>query len=119
CGYIDRSWWHKGKTFKSEMFTTDELFEKVMLVFNMQPERKVVTKLDIKCFDLAKADYVQEYLYETSQERKRKVSYALDAINDKWGEWTIYPALMHGREKEVIDRIAFGGVKELEEVYAL
>jgi len=43
----------------------------------------------------------------------------LDGINNKWGEWTIYSARMHGRDKEVVDRIAFGGVKELEEVYAL
>jgi hypothetical protein len=43
----------------------------------------------------------------------------LDKINDKWGEWTIYSARMFGREKEVIDRIAFGGVKDLEDIYAL
>lgn len=119
CGYIDGSYWHKGKTFADEMFTTDELFKKVMLVFNAQPQRKVVTKLDVSCFDLANADSIQETLFETSRERKRNVSNALDMINNKWGEWTIYSALMHGREKEVVDRIAFGGVKELEEVYAL
>ena len=101
------------------MFTTDELFKKVMLVFNMQPERKVVTKLDVRCFNLAEAKVVQEMMFEMEQERKRKVAKAMDKINDKWGEWTIYPALMLGREKEVIDRIAFGGVKELEEVYAM
>src|SRR6266446_9146564 len=119
CGYSDGSWWHRGKTFNDEMFTTDELFKKVMLVFNAQPLRKVVTKLDICCFDLQDAASVQESLFETERERKREVSKAADGINNKWGEWTIYPALMHGREKEVIDRIAFGGVKELEEVYAL
>ncbi len=119
CGYIDGSYWHKGKTFADEMFTTDELFKKVILVFNAQPQRKVVTKLEISCFDLAKADSIQESLFETSREKKRSISTALDNINNKWGEWTIYSALMHGREKEVVDRIAFGGVKELEEVYAM
>lgn len=118
CGYIDGSWWHKGKTFGDEMFTTDELFKRVMLVFNAQPQRKVVTKLDICCFDLQDSQTIQESLFETSFEKKRNVSKALDSINNKWGEWTIYSALMHGREKEVVDRIAFGGVKELEEVYA-
>src|SRR5258708_9906424 len=117
CGYIDGSWWHRGKTFNDEMFTTDELFKKVILVFNSQPQRKEVTKLDICCFDLQGATSAQETLFETESERKREVSKASDNINSKWGEWTIYPALMHGREKEVIDRIAFGGVKELEEGY--
>jgi hypothetical protein len=71
------------------------------------------------CFDLSEATSMQESLFETERERKRKVSTALDAINDKWSEWTIYSARMMGRDKEVIDRIAFGGVKDLEEIYAL
>jgi DNA polymerase IV len=119
CGYIDGSYWHRGRTFDEEMFTTDELFKKVMLVFNAQPQRKIATKLEVHCFDLSDATSMQESLFETTRERKRKVSKALDSINDKWGEWTIYPARMFGRQKEVIDRIAFGGVKDLEEVYAL
>ena len=61
---------------------------------------------------------VQESLFDTTREKNRAVTKALDSINNKWGEWTIYPALMYGREKEVIDRIAFGGVKDLEEDYA-
>jgi hypothetical protein len=63
---------------------------------------------------------MQESLFETTRKRKHNVSKALeDKINDKWGEWTIYSARMMGRDKEVIDRIAFGGVKELEKIYAL
>ena len=119
CGYVDGSYWHRGRTFDEEMFTTDELYKKVMLVFNAQPQRKVVTKLDVSCFDLSEATSMQESLFETTRERKRKVSKALDVINDKWGEWTIYSARMFGRQKEVIDRIAFGGVKDLREIYAM
>lgn len=119
CCYIDGSYWHRGKMFDEEMFTTDELYRKVMLIFNSQPQRKVVTKLEVHCFDLSDASSMQEWLFETTRERKRRVSKALDGINDKWGEWTIYSARMIGREKEVIDRIAFGGVKDLEEIYAL
>jgi hypothetical protein len=54
-----------------------------MLVFNMQPQRKVVTKLDVCCFNLVKAESVQESLFETS--REREVSKVLDNINNKWG----------------------------------
>jgi hypothetical protein len=118
CGYIDGSYGHRGKTFDDELFTTDELYKKVMLVFNSQPVLKVVTHLEIHCFDLQDAPYMQESLFETTRERKRKVSKALDTINDTWGEWTIYSARMFGRSKEIIDRIAFGGVKDLEEIYA-
>jgi hypothetical protein len=47
-----------------------------------------------------------------------KVSEAMDKINDRWGEFVITPALMIGMEDIILDRIAFGGVKELEEIYA-
>lgn len=114
CSYIDRSYWHKGKLFDSEMFTTEELFKKVMLIFNKQPELKVVTRLDICCFELADATIIQETLFETGKEKKREVSKALDKLNDRYGEYTVIPALMYGRQKEVLDRIAFGGVKDLQ-----
>ena len=46
------------------------------------------------------------------------VSAAMDQINDKYGEFVVTPALMMGMDDLVIDRIAFGGVKELQEMYA-
>ena len=46
------------------------------------------------------------------------VAEAMDKINDKWGEFVITPALMMEMEDIILDRIAFGGVKELEEIYA-
>jgi DNA polymerase IV len=46
------------------------------------------------------------------------VSEAMDDINDRWGEFVIMPALMLGMEDIILDRIAFGGVKELEEIYS-
>lgn len=117
CSYIDRSYWHKGKLFEHEMFTTDELFKKVMLIFNKQPELKVVTHLDICCFCLSDSKVIQESLFETDIVKKRKVSKALDFLNDRYGEYTVIPALMFDRQKEVIDRIAFGGVKDLVDLY--
>jgi hypothetical protein len=45
------------------------------------------------------------------------VAEAMDQINDKYGEFVITPALMMGMDETIIDRIAFGGVKELEELY--
>jgi hypothetical protein len=49
--------------------------------------------------------------------RSRAVAAAMEEINDKCGEFVITPALMMGMDDIIIDRIAFGGVKELEELY--
>ena len=45
------------------------------------------------------------------------IASAMDTINDKYGEFVITPALMMGMNDTIIDQIAFGGVKELEELY--
>ena len=45
--------------------------------------------------------------------------YSLIGINsnNKWGEFVITPALMMGMDDIILDRISFGGVKELQEIY--
>jgi DNA polymerase-4 len=49
--------------------------------------------------------------------RSHAVAEAMDRINDKYREFVITPALMMDMDDTIIDRIAFGGVKELEELY--
>jgi DNA polymerase-4 len=45
------------------------------------------------------------------------VAEAMDKINNKYGEFVITPALMMGMDDVILDWIAFGGVKGLEELY--
>jgi hypothetical protein len=49
--------------------------------------------------------------------KSHAVAEAMDQINDKYCEFMITPALMMGMDETIIDRISFGGVKELEELY--
>ena len=53
-------------------------------------------------------------MFENVQ-KKYNLASALDKINDRWGEYVITPAKMLGMANKVIDRISFGGIKELEE----
>jgi DNA polymerase-4 len=48
-------------------------------------------------------------------EKRKKLVEAVDKINQRWGEFVITPGRMTDTEGMVIDRIAFGGIKELEE----
>jgi hypothetical protein len=41
----------------------------------------------------------------------------MDEINDKYGEFVITPALMMGMKDIILDRVSFGSVKELQELY--
>jgi hypothetical protein len=53
----------------------------------------------------------------TFASKSRAVTEAMDKINDKYAEFVITPALMMGMDETIIDRISFGGVEELEELY--
>ncbi len=117
CLYKEGTFWHKSKLFRSSLYTTPELFEKTMLLFNYQPERKVVINLAISCFALQSIEREQLSLFETNQFRKRMLARAVDNINDRYGEYVLTPALMMGMDELIIDRVAFGGVKELEDLY--
>lgn len=113
CLYQDGTYWHKSRKNQHSFFTTHDLYTKTLLVFNQQPERKKVVKLSVSCYDLKSNKTIQESLFDTLDTKRGKVSTALDAINDKYGEFTIIPAIMMGMDDMVIDRIAFGAVKEI------
>jgi len=73
-----------------------------------------VRNLVVSVYDLIPSTDEQLELIASPQ---HKVSEAMDKINDRYGEFVITPALMMGMENTILDRIAFGGVKELEEIY--
>lgn len=109
--YDDFSFWHKGKKFYESLYATQELFKKVMIIFNQQPIKKVVRKISVSCFDLNHIDTQTLALFETDFDKKRKISSAMDNINNRWGEYVIAPALMLESKRTILDRIAFGNRK--------
>ncbi len=115
--YKDYTFWHRGRMLNEEMYSTLELFRGAQLIFNQQPEKKVVAKVSVSCYGLSTSSKSQMNLFEQDESKSRKVSDALDKINNKYGEFVITPALMLGMDNTIVDRIAFGGVKELEDIY--
>lgn len=117
CIYTDRTWWHVGKKFHTSQYATLELFRKAQYLFDLQPTKKKVAKLSVSCYDLEDSKNAQMDLFESVDNKMRKISDAMDLINDKYGEFVITPALMMGMKDTILDRIAFGGVKEIEDLY--
>jgi len=70
-------------------------------------QHQPVRILAVSCFALEKVGREQLDLW-SMVDRERNLAGALDAVNDRWGEFTIAPAQMMGMESTIIDRIAFG-----------
>lgn len=118
CLYKDYSFWHRGRKENSPMYTTPELFRRATLILNQQPEKKVISKIGVATYDLAPYVSNQLSLFEEEYTKERLAADACDQINDKYGEFTIVPGIMLDMDDIVLDRIAFGGVKELEDLYS-
>jgi DNA polymerase-4 len=115
----DGTYWHKGRMTQRDMYTTQELFREALFTFNKRPEKKRIGKLCVSCYGLHACDDSQQTLFDDGPEKSRKLSDAVDKINDKYGEYVITPLIMMGMGEKVLDRIAFGAVKELEDLYAV
>jgi hypothetical protein len=112
--YTDLSYWHTGRKFDLPLFTTRDIYIKAMRLLNSSGYRKPVRNLAVSVYGLVPGTDEQLEMFTSPT---HKVAEAMDDINDRWGEFVITPALMLGMKNIILDRISFGGVKELQEIY--
>jgi DNA polymerase IV len=112
--YRDHSFWHQGMKIGEVIFESRDVYKHIMHLFRRCPYRKPVAQLAVSVFNLTKSDTLQLDLFG-HKKRQETISQALDSINERWGQYVMTPARMLGTGDNVPDRIAFGGMKELEE----
>lgn len=113
--FRDGSSWHQGKTLISPVFDSRDIYKNALKILTSCPYRKPVRNIAESCFNLTKISSLQPDLFEAI-DRTLRLTSAVDMINHRWGSFVIAPARMIGTEGLIPDRIAFGGVKELEEI---
>ncbi|MCJ7805063.1 DNA polymerase IV [Patescibacteria group bacterium] len=112
--YRDWSFWHKGAITSKVLFDSRDIYKEAFKLLVSCPYRKPVRQLAVSCFNLLTRPELQMELFEDVV-KKEKIVEAVDKVNERWGHFIITPARMLGTGGVVMDRIAFGGVKELEE----
>lgn len=113
--YRDMDYWHKGVATKEWLFDSRDIYNLAFKILLRAPEKKPVRNLAVSCFNLGKEDRLQMDLFRDLGEQEKLVK-AVDRVNDHWGNFVITPARMIGMNELILDRVAFGGVKELEEI---
>lgn len=112
--YRDGSFWHKGVKTSKVLADSRDIYKIAFRLLTQSPYKKPVRELAVSVFNLAKSAFSQLELFEDI-EKKERLTKALDEVSERWGDFVVAPARMLGTKDVVIDRIAFGGVKELEE----
>jgi len=112
--YRDETFWHKGASFEKYLFDARDIYKKAFKLMLQSPFQNPVREVSVSCFNLIKSEALQLELFEDVA-KKLKLNDSIDQINMRWGNFVVVPARMLGSADYVPDRIAFGGIKELEE----
>jgi len=107
--------WHKGVKTEKILFDSRDFYRKAYYLLTLSPSKQPVHTLFISCFNLTKLDSIQMELFSDIP-KKLQLTKAVDEINEHWGGFVIHSGRMANTGSSVHDRIAFGGVKELEEI---
>lgn len=76
--------------------------------------KEYVTNVDVVVYDLCSSAELQLDWLE-NREEKQSLYAAIDKIEHDWGRNTIHPARMLGKKELILNRIPFGGGKEMEQ----
>lgn len=112
CLYTDFTYWHMGRKFELPVYTTQEIYFKALGLLNLSEYKKKVRELAVRVYDLVPNSDEQMQIFSSPTHR---VSEAMDAVNDTYGEFCVGSALLLEMENTILDRIAFGGVREIED----
>lgn len=116
--YDDGSYWHKSTKGKSPIYSTHDIYLAIQRLFNARPSHEPISKLGVSVYGLEPTTPEQLELFETLATKQRVVAKAIDNINDRYGEFTVVPALMMNMGEKIIKRVPFGAVKDLKNIYA-
>jgi DNA polymerase IV len=114
--YEDWTMWHRGKVSEGDIYATAEIYKACQRLLSSQPGRAKIAKLSVSCFDLRVMRREQLRLFHDQQETLWDLTEAIDKVNSRYGMFVLTPALMMGMDDVVIDRISFGGVKDLDDL---
>lgn len=101
--------WHTQEKKPFPMFSDNDFYTAMRAMLVHAPARPVKL-LAVSCYLLVQNSALQSSLFP-AENRKRDITRALDAIQDRFGDFVIHPARMMHMEQKVLDRIAFGGVR--------
>lgn len=120
--------WHKGEKVGYRLYSTDSVYRAAKSLLDRAEIYNKVRGMAITTYNLEPVDPEQLSLFEAEIgnmkhetwfndikpfSAERRMSDALDAINNRYGEFVVTPATMMGMQGQIIDRIAFGALRDL------
>lgn len=113
-GFEDHRYWAKGYHLKHDMYATQDIYLAVQRLLDSSIIPCKVTNLGVTVYDLQKDALRQTSLFDDTRLDRRSLAYAGDVVNDRYGEFTLVPAMMAGMQNVILKRVPFGSVRDLD-----
>lgn len=112
--FSDHTHWHTQEKKSSALFTDADFYTAMRTMLTHALE-KPVKLLAVYCYALYREQGEQASLFP-EENRKRDLTLAMDAIQNRFGDFVIHSGRMVNMEQKVLDRIAFGGLTGLPDI---
>ena len=111
--FENRAYWAKTKKTKSMIYSTQDIYLQAQRLLSQVIIPARVTNMGVTVFNLVPAKPTQLGLFDDSRLDSRSLAVAADLVNDKYGEFSVVPAIMANMQDVILKRVAFGGIKDL------
>lgn len=111
--FENRMYWAKGSKTKSPVYSTQDIYLHAQRMLNNAVIPSRVTNMGVTAFNLSPGKPEQLGLFDDSRLDTRALAKAADIVNNRYGEFTLTPAIMANMQDVIIKRVAFGSIKDI------
>jgi len=111
--FENRMYWAKGRKTKSGIYATQDIYLNAQKLLNEVSIPGRVSNIGVTVFNLEPVNPIQLGLFDDSRLDATSLAKAADIINDKYGEFTLVPAIMVNMQDIILKRVAFGSVQDI------
>lgn len=111
--FENNSWWGKSRKSKAPIYSTQDIYFNLMRLLRLADLQARVTHINIAAFGVTPATPFQLGLFDGTRLDAKSLAVASDKVNDRYGEFTLAPALMANMKQIIIKRVPFGSVRDI------
>jgi DNA polymerase IV len=107
--------WHQGHKLDTRLYSTTSIYGAVKELLSKAIINDKVTQISMTVYELHPWNPEQLSIFANDRQisATKRVSDALDIANNRYGEYVVISASMMGMKSTILDRVAFGSVRDL------
>jgi DNA polymerase-4 len=110
--FRNRQWWGKSHDTHAIMYSNQDIFFHAHQLMAQIIIPDLATNIAVSVYGLELIEPEQLSIFGGTRLDQKALTGAEDDINNRYGEFTVMPAIMAGMEDLILERIAFGSVKD-------